>query len=781
MSPAGMRPLVKPFPGDQSNMMPSPLIIDRLYDVSTSPKSWVSHDSQDGLMSHHSPAMERTFSYEGVEERIDQSGRLPKSRTMPLPTPPSPSHRKRQQRIPSEGLRRSSVYANKKDFTRNSALMHDADARLVMDSITASKRLDRNSGGYHDSDDDDNPSVALVSQSKHSPASHATAGAQQYAPVGNRRKSFLDNGRGSPSGLWHENSANTTPRAKKPEVAYQEERSMFDISPPPSGRPSQHSRPKIQPPPKPQTTNKIMTPAQFEQYRKEQETNRAISSQTDNDVSDDEGDDYEDDDEVERNKQIARERRKQEAHLAVYRQQMMKVTGEQPSNLPSIQVRPSSDRASQSAPDVHNRASVSDLNIDRLTVEGKVSDDEDENVPLGVLAAHGFPSKNRPPTAMSNGESRIQYKSESYPPPPASISGASHGARASVLPPFAKKLPQDPYYGAGLVNPANRESLAFGHVGSGSTQGSSQPSRAPGGLVGVIAGEERARAARRGSPNTQGNYGSPLPSGMTQMPGMPPGMPPMMTPGEQATVQMSEQMNQMMQMQMQWMQQMQQMMGQGTQFPPGQMPPMMPQQQQMMANPLYPPPPPPQRMSLGNPASPGTPGGQHHGGRSMSMIGPGAMPPWPPQHGNKRQSVAPSMMSGALGGGSGPGYTPSIAPSERSNVGMPLRYRPVSIAAVDERQSRAQSRASTFTSGTLQPPAHDRDSRLSTSRDRRSNLSSRPVSQTRPKKVVSDDDDEEGWEEMKKKREKKKISWRLNKKQDHQTNAGLEYYDYSET
>lgn len=133
-------------------------------------------------------------------------------------------------------------------------------------------------------------------------------------------------------------------------------------------------------------------------------------------------------------------------------------------------------------------------------------------------------------------------------------------------------------------------------------------------------------------------------------------------------------------------------------------------------------------------------------------------------------------MSGALGG-PGPGYAPSIAPSERSNVGMPSRYRPVSIAPSDEHVPRAASRSSTLTSVMLLPGGPGRDSKLSTSGDRESKLSVRPVTQTPPKKsAASDDDDEEGWEEMKKKREKKKSTWRLKKKGD--DHGGLETYDY---
>ena len=302
----------------------------------------------------------------------------------------------------------------------------------------------------------------------------------------------------------------------------------------------------------------------------------------------------------------------------------------------------------------------------------------------------------------------------------------------------------------------------------------------PSGLVGVIAGEEKARAARRGSPNPHGNYGSPLPPGITQMPGLPPGMPPLMSPGEHATVQMSEQMTKMMQMQMQWMQQMQQMMASGVQFPPGQQPPMMPgQPSMMMPTMMSNPPPQPQRpISSGPHTVPGTPGGYMQGGRAMSIMDPGPTPPWLPQHGNSGQSQT-ATISGGLGG-PGASYAPSIAPSERSNIGMPSRYRPVSIAPADEHKSRAHSRASTMNSNTLYPVEAKRASTLSTSRERTSNLSVRPVSRTPPQKAGSDDDDEEGWEEMKQMREKKKNVWRRNKKKDEQANTGLEYYDYSE-
>ena len=56
------------------------------------------------------------------------------------------------------------------------------------------------------------------------------------------------------------------------------------------------------------------------------------------------GDDFEDEDDPDRAKRVAKQRAKQEANMSVYRQQMKKVTGGGPSDLPT-QTRPSLDRA----------------------------------------------------------------------------------------------------------------------------------------------------------------------------------------------------------------------------------------------------------------------------------------------------------------------------------------------------------------------------------------------------------------------------------------------------
>ena len=773
MSPAGSRSSTKQYPADRSPYAASPIQSDRYRQVEESPSSLTSDYSQAGLMA--------SSSQRATEALAFYSSNSSGTRTMPRPGSNTSPQKKTQQWPPSVvggGVRRNSFNSSRKASAResaDSAMLQDEDARLAMDSLTASQRLDRQSGNfgaYKDSDDEaDNPAASLIPEPSY-PTPDAAYGAQRLSKRDTRQLPptplFDSSDQDFSTTSWRQESTETTPRAQKRELAYQEQRSLFDASPQPTGRSASPTDPQVQFPPKTETQNKVMTPAQFERYRQEQEMRR--EQYFNHDISDEEGDDYEDDDEIERNKQLARQRRKQEAHLSVYRQQMMKVTGEQPSGLPGVQPRPG-----MSATNLTDRSSTPTFSFDKPSDPTKASDDEDEDVPLGVLAAHGFPSKTRPPTALTNSSASIQYKSESYPPPPLSTMGTSAGGAARALPPFARNLPPDPYYGAGLVNPSNRESLALGQGAPASAYGGPPPSMAPGGLVGVIAGEERARAARRGSPNAQGNYSSPLPPGMSQML---PGMPPMMSPGEQATVQMSEQMNQMMQMQMQWMQQMQQMMASGMQSGP-QMPfAFPPQQQQMMMNvgTVAPPDTTQRPVSTGPRSAPGSPAGtQEKQQRAMSMMGPTPAAGWQPQDNNRNPTVL-GMMSGALGGIHS-GYSASIAPSERSNVGMPSRYRPVSTAPADEHAQRAASRTSTFTSGMLQQGVSGRNSRLSTPGDRQSKPSPRPVSRTPPRKsTVSDDDDEEGWEEMKKKREKKKSVWRMNKRRDER----LDVYDYSD-
>ncbi|KAL8674673.1 MAG: hypothetical protein Q9168_000905 [Polycauliona sp. 1 TL-2023] len=748
------RTLTQSYFGAKSDFAPSPIQIDRsrnIKEAESSPYSTTSHESQDGLMSWANQAGS------GYGHGYEQSPSGPPAPPRPSPGSNSPSNRRQQQRRSSygAGLRRTSAYASHGESTP----LQDEDARLVMDSVNASRSLNRHSGESGNQNRYPEGRGDLRGMQTSSPLLN-DSGQISSSPVNQSPQRRLSPERRSPAppGLfdapnsdmpessWRLGSNETTPRAKTIELADQTKRSsLFD--------PSLHVPPRAETSPmqgeqgaKTGSQNKVMTPAQFERYRREQEMMRTHSNQSRADDSDDDSDHYEEEDEMERNKELAKQRRKQEAHLAVYRQQMMKVTGEQPSDLPALgPLRPAAERASASAPNVVQHGPTPSFTLDRASATGKASDDEDEDVPLGVLAAHGFPNKNRPPGPPA--QNGIRYTSETYPPPPPmSVSGLSTAGAPQRLPAFAKNLPPDPYYGAGLVNPTNREMPSFSTHGSGSQYGGASPNMHPGGLVGVIAGEERARAMRRGSPNAQGNYGSPLPQGMPQMPGMTPGLPPIMSPGDEAQVQMSQQMGQMMQMQMQWMQQMQQMMASGMQPPPQGMPPGMP-----------PMPPPHGQQGLNNgflaphgqmlrPMSHSAPGSpalvqQQQQQRAMSMMSPSSSPQWPP-----RKMGSPSIMSGALDAHS---YAPSIAPSERSNIGQPSRYRPVSIAPIDE-HSRPGSRSS---NNLLQP--HSNDQRTVSA------LGKTPPGP--PKKAPSDDDDDEGWEEMKKRREQKASTWRHKK------------------
>ena len=692
--------------------------------------------------------------------------------------------------------RRGSAYFSR----RGSSPMQDEDAKLLTSSPSANREWDTEGKTRSQISSSDGSSTAQ-------PSSSGGANFRKASNV-NRiiRKPVApfdseDSETPVTADSWTMESAETTPKPKKLQPVQLEDPALPDASLTEAaglalrfeegdGKDDQDKRDRSPISKVPQT--KVMTPVQFERYRKEQEARRTSFNAPRSEPSDDENDHDEDEDDAERNRQLAKQRRQQEAHLAVYRQQMMKVTGEKPTDLPSqSQPRIALARASFSSPNLTAGGSSINLGNGKPVQGVRNSDDEDEDIPLGILAAHGFPSKSRSPTAMGTAgfTPSIRFKSETYPPPPASIAGDSMSGRPrSGLPVFARNLPPDPYYGASLINPSNRESLAFGN-GARSTYGGTPPQLPPGGLVGVIASEERAKALRRGSPNVQGGFGGDpnlVGSGMPQMqPGMgrnmnmenlnsmgpmgmppPPGMP-MMTPGDQAQIHMSQQMAQMMQMQMQWMQQMQQVV-QMQSGQPGQQqqgPPVPPSHQQMMSNtngllapqgaPITRP------MSLAHHPVPNNTGTMQ---RPMSMLDPSTSAPWPQQ---RNSSYTSSMMAGGLGAAQG--YTPSIAPSERSNIGMPSRYRPVSTVEPSTDVPKNLRQSSGTSSSFINPlPAWNEQPANNVSSSSAGGTSGVGIGNGKKKKEgrnggPSDEDDDEGWEEMKKMRERKKSSWRLRK------------------
>ncbi|KAL2137059.1 hypothetical protein VTI74DRAFT_9665 [Chaetomium olivicolor] len=494
-------------------------------------------------------------------------------------------------------------------------------------------------------------------------------------------------------------------------------------------------------PASPPVSNKVMTPAEFERYRKDKERQdrerqTVMSGKGNGDDDDDEEDNYEDDeDDTEKAKQQAKQRRKQEAHMAVYRQQMMKVTGESndstPPSRPSLQM-------SYSAPNLPNASAT--------PVPGTNSSensDEDEEVPLAILAAHGFPNRNRPPNRLTTMGSNPNLRASQQPSfqRPVSTIGDAQAAENPRLPAFARNLPKDPFLGAGLVRNPVRESFAMG--GGAPAPGPANASVPPGGLIGVIANEERNRALRRGSPRLEG------PSSLSTTPGLDPiaGIPahmmyppqpaqPMLSPGDHAQIQMTQQMHQFMQMQMQFMQQMAGYQNGSPAAMPGA----------RLTSP-----------SVGNLAT--TMGGLAPGGPAVgqmrhSFLGNDSMLDQPYGRGDAQMRtmsmVQPSSASwiqpAQPAAGFAPsiriqgGYAPSIAPSERSNIGLPGRYRPVSHVPPPPAEAGHLRKSSTM-SGALGHPS---------------------ISVTNSGSA-SDDDDEEGWEAMRAKREKKKSIWRAKK------------------
>ncbi|KAI9650299.1 hypothetical protein NHQ30_000312 [Ciborinia camelliae] len=671
-------PAFKSYSTNHTNQ-PSPLILDKRKPVEEAPYSW---GSNDGLMKNTTPPPVVTRHMAQPPQQpppVPRHGPLHQTDgNQAIPRPRSNVPR------PDSTLKRSSVLSSRRQSTMDFDGV-DEDAALLRDSVNASRRL---------SEAPTNPQV---------------------------RKSWT-----LPSQAAY--NAKTTQL-----LAPEEDEDLFESA----DLALQFQEKTPSPPPSTQTPgNKVMTPAQFERYKQDQERLRSVGGRVKDEEAEEEDEEtYEDDeDEAERNKKAAKQRRKQEAHMAVYRQQMMKVTGDStPSRGPS-------------QPSMYGSQSTPNLVLDGATEDGE---EDDEEVPLAILAAHGFPNKNKPPT------SRLSSMGSNP-----NLRGAAQAVPGigGPLPVFARNLPQDPYVGAGLVHKANRESLTFGNGGPGSINGTPARGATPGGLVGVIATEERSRAMRRGSPSP--GYGQMPPGGFTGM--VPPpimgqvpmgggalgmgqmgpmgAMPqPMLTPGDQAQIRMTEQMQTFMQMQMQFMQMMATNQGgRGTPPPANGAPQLGPLGQ---LGPIG-------HMSQPNFGEMQRPSSQHlptsNSGpnlrpetaaapRTMSMLEPSGMPWMQQQQGGYALSIHAQ----------GNGYAPSIAPSERSNVGLPGRYRPVSQIPITD----AKSRSSTM-SGAL------------------GGWETKHASTTiKTVQIVDndDEDDEEGWAEMKKKREQKRSMWKSKK------------------
>ena len=658
--------------------IPAPIQIDKTSKVDPSPHSWGSQHSNENLLTH-SPV---------------QASPITENAPAAVPRQPSPLSGRPLRPGTSPETRKLSGFFGKRASPAPAA--EDEDAKLLKETLSTVSKFMAGSGA-----------VDAVSKPK----------------AGSRYRRDED--------------TLTTSEAKTHDIQLDDEigdDNLFDNSLAHSSR-AAHRFVSRKPSPPPRT--KVMTPAQFERYRQDKERQSAApDAEKPEDKSDEEEIDYDDDeDEIEKQKQQAKQRRKQEAHMAVYRQQMMKVTGE--SNGGVAPSRPSL------------QMSFSTPNLPNMVDSNPAGDsDEDEEVPLAILAAHGFPNKARPPTRLSTMMSNPNLRASAQPSyqRPGSVTGDAPAAGNGRLPAFARKLPQDPFVGAGLVHNPIRESIALG--GGAPAHGHPGPVP-PGGLVGVIVNEERSRAMRRGSPHVDPRHPIPGPA-YDPVHGIPPQMmyqnrpmSTMMTPGDQAQMQMTQQMQQFMQMQMQFMQMMSGQNGNVGMGPNGMNPAavnnMMPMMGAMAG--------PDMRHSYmgGNGSVVDLPRPESHN-RSMSMVQPSSaswIQPPPPQI---NPGFAPSIHI------QGVGYAPSIAPSERSNVGLPGRYRPVSHmpAAAGAELPRSSTMSGALGNWDKQPSP---------------TVSVTPVSGGRKSGSgnASEDDDEEGWQAMKEKREKKRSIWKSKK------------------
>jgi hypothetical protein len=683
--PNGRQPLGPRSLTGNRLLQPSPIQIDNAAKVDAAPHSYDSQHSNDGLL---------------ISSPVGMS---PGNENGPLAAPrqPSPLSGTSLGTAHSPGMRKLSGLFGRRSPATTPEEAEDEEAKLLKDSLSAVNKFMNGSGP--------SASVPKTAPTTRYRRNEDTFGGSEYQP-----------------------NPVTTPE-------YQPDHdNLFENSLAQSSHIANRFVTQQPSPPR----NKVMTPAQFERYRRDKERNAAADSSEEKSDEEEEIDYDDEEDELEKARQQAKQRRKQEAHMAVYRQQMMKVTGEANGSVPA---RPSV------------QMSLSTPNLPTLGEPGKLSDsEEDEEVPLAILAAHGFPNRARPPTRLSSMMSNPNLRAAAQPSyqRPGSVAGdAPAAAGGGRLPAFARNLPRDPFLGAGLVHNPVRESFALGG-GVPAPAGGVPGAVPPGGLVGVIVNEERSRAMRRGSPAIGGHQLTPADA----INGIPPHMmyanrpvSTMMAPGDQSQMQMNAQMQQFMQMQMQFMQLMAGQQGGN----PGMRP-----MSQM-------PPPPGSVMGMPNDMGGGMlqPG---MGGQDMrhSFVGNGSVVdlPRPDLHTRSMSMVQPSSSSWVQTTPANPGfapsiapsihiqgvgYAPSIAPSERSNVGLPGRYRPVSnmpaaTAAPADQMPRTSTMPGALAGWDKQQPK---------------------VTTTAIRKVgnASDDDDEEGWAAMKEKREKKRSLWK-NKK-----------------
>jgi hypothetical protein len=428
-----------------------------------------------------------------------------------------------------------------------------------------------------------------------------------------------------------------------------------------------------------------MTSAEFEALQKRRA--REDAERRFYDVEDDDDKvDYDCLDEADMIKRQRVQRKKQQAHLDGYRQRMMKTT--RGPDIPPLRS--------------HSRVSSSWSMKSFRTFRGRLEDvpvssegDDEDDVPLALLQLQRHCEAK--PDSLSMAQPQL------------GISLGRHGSN-SPMPAFARKLPQDPFPGnASNAWPMNHQQLV------------------PGGLVGVIASEERAKAMRRIAPShgfqplpdTNNAFNWTALSHPQALIAPSYGMPGIQTPLSQSRPQtpvalpqlphapQNHDMFNFLQAQTEFLRTMASMNQQRSNQPWDAF-----SSQQSVLN-------------VGLPSTGSTYGPSNYG---PSNYGPSNYAP---------SNYARSAYQLPVG------YAPSVAPSERSTVGLPTRYRSV-FKAVN--QVRADNRAHQNDTATINTLRFNRRDEL----DRGTLLQ---------EDSTDEEDDEAFWRAKKEKKDRRKAMW----------------------
>ncbi|KAF5569549.1 hypothetical protein FPHYL_2077 [Fusarium phyllophilum] len=437
---------------------------------------------------------------------------------------------------------------------------------------------------------------------------------------------------------------------------------------------------------------KVMTEAEFEALQKRKAREEAERRFYGGEEEEDDKVDYECIDDTEAVNRQKAQRKKQQAYLdGGYRQQMMKSTNG--SDLPPLRS--------------HSRVSSSWSMKSFKTFQGLREDiaprhdneDEDEDVPLALLQIQRRLG-SKAPSIINFGHTRGESISQLLP-----IDSIRQNSR-TPMPAFARSLPQDIFpAGPQTAWPMNNQQLI------------------PGGLVGVIASEERAKKARRVPPSTgfqplpdtneAFNWGQATtqPGGIAHSFGLPGTQTPMAFSRPQTPVAVP------------------------------QLPPLTSNQE--MFNFLQ-----AQTEVLRSMATMNQRSNQPWNAFSsqqsvMNMGPPGAGSTYAPSlyapSNYAKSNYAPSNHARSVYLQPG-GYAASVAPSERNTVGLPSRYRPVSKAATQTLSGKATKDDDTVS--------------VNNWNNNRSNITGTSVAIEQDS--TDDDDDDAFWRAKREKRDKRR-------------------------